>query len=505
MIKPLLLSVDSQPLYQQLYQHLRQAILTGELKRGMQLPSSRSLASQLSLSRNTVLNAYEQLIAEGYLESHSGQGTFVSINLPELDQPTSTVSGSTHESHAQHRLADHALAQIFAPQMTDSASNAEFIGQPLSSGIPALAEFPSGLWQRLQHQQIRYLSKATLGYQAVKGFAPLREAIAKHIGITRQVQCSPEQILITTGAQSALNLAVHGLLNHGEQVWMEDPGHLGIRGVLLGAGASIVPVPVDHEGLQVSVGIAAAPNARLVYVTPSHQFPLGSALSLSRRLRLLDWATQQQAYILEDDYDSEYRYAGRPIASLYSLDRAERVLYVGTFSKVLFPALRIGYLVLPPNLVEPFTVLRRLADVHTPLINQATLAEFINAGHFSRHIYRMCQLYAQRREYMLKLLAELGLEVNAPPAGMYCTAWLPEGINAQMVTTLAAQRGLMVENVNHFALRPLARQGIIIGYAGFSFDTMRTAIEQLDQILQQLQTGTINRSRIGTGTRSSQH
>ncbi|WP_110516626.1 PLP-dependent aminotransferase family protein [Herpetosiphon llansteffanensis] len=492
MIKPLLLSVDSQPLYQQLYQHLRQAILTGELKRGMQLPSSRSLASQLSLSRNTVLNAYEQLIAEGYLESYSGQGTFVSSSLPELDLPTLQSNIPAHTSQAQHRLADHALDQMYAPQMTDNATSAHLIGQPLSSGIPAIADFPSGLWQRLQHQQIRHLGKASLGYQDAKGYAPLREAIAKHISLTRQVQCSPEQILITNGAQAALNLAIHGLLNPGEQAWMEDPGYLGVRGVLLGAGATIVPVPVDHDGLQVASGIALAPHARLVYVTPSHQFPLGSTLSLSRRLQLLEWAAQQQAYILEDDYDSEYRYAGRPIASLYSLDQAERVLYVGTFSKVLFPALRIGYLVVPPNLVEPFTVLRRLADVHTPLINQATLAEFINAGHFSRHIHRMCQLYAQRREYMLQLLNELGLEVNAPPAGMYCTAWLPAGINAQMVSSLAAQRGLMIENVNHFALRPISRQGILIGYAGFSPEVMRAGIEQLGQILQQLQTGTIN-------------
>jgi GntR family transcriptional regulator/MocR family aminotransferase len=274
------------------------------------------------------------------------------------------------------------------------------------------------------------------------------------------------------------------LLNPGDAAWVEDPGYLDARGALLGAGARLAPVPVDGEGLMVAEGIARAPHARLVYVTPSHQFPLGVTLSLARRLALLEWARQAEAYILEDDYDSEYRFAGRPLAALQGLDTAERVIYVGTFSKVLFPALRIGYLILPPPLVEPFTQVRRLIDVHSPVLEQAALADFLAEGHFTRHLRRMRTLYAARRAVLLEALRPLPFELHAPPAGLHCLAWLPPGVTARALTEAAAARGVVLWPLETFAMEPLPREGVVLGYAEHTPRQIREGVRQLAAALE---------------------
>ena len=297
------------PLYQQLYTHMRAAILSGELKGGMKLPSTRALADELGVSRNTVLNAYGQLMAEGYLEGVEGSGTFVARVLPDLllttpgrKVPTATQPRGA-ESH-QPILSERARLQLAAPQMFASPPASSELARPFRFGGPALDAFPYELWSRLVVRQARRMPGSAFTYQDPAGYRPLREAIAAHVTLSRRVHCKPDQIIIVSGSQGALDLASRMLLNAGDPVWLEDPGYLSARGAFLGAGVQIIPVPVDHEGLVVKAGIARAPQARLVYVTPSHQFPLGVTMSLARRLALLDWAKRAGAYILEDDYDS---------------------------------------------------------------------------------------------------------------------------------------------------------------------------------------------------------
>jgi len=473
------------PLYQQLYTHLRTAILSGKLKHGLKLPSTRALADELSVSRNTVFNTYRQLMAEGYLESVEGSGTFVARVLPDrlLTTPGRKIPIDTQPRRAESRqplFSERARLQLAAPQMTASLPpSSSGLPRPFASGTPALDAFPYKLWSRLVVQQARRMPGSAFTYQDPAGYRPLREAIAAHVTVSRQVHCTPEQIIIVSGSQGALDLAARMLVNAGDPVWMEDPGYLGARGAFLGAGAHIIPVPIDDQGLVVETGIVRAPQARLVYLTPSHQFPLGATLSLARRLALLDWAKRAEAYILEDDYDSEYRFAGRPLAALQGLDDADRVIYIGTFSKVLFPALRIGYLILPPPLVDAFLTVRHLIDVHTPMLEQAVLTDFMAEGHFSRHLRRMRTLYAERRAALLEAVSELPLEIHSPEAGIHCIGWLPAGLDERSVVRQATAHGLDLWTVSNFSLEPLARQGLLLGYGGFSVPEIKAGVRRL--------------------------
>jgi GntR family transcriptional regulator/MocR family aminotransferase len=474
------------PLYQQLYSHLQSAILSGELKGGMKLPSTRALAGELNVSRNTVVNAYEQLIAEGYLESVEGSGTFVTRVLPDLlltPPARRRVPADTRSRRAeagQPLFSERARLQLAAPQMSPSRSSFNNRPpRPFSFGMPALDAFPYELWSKLVLRQARRMREGAFTYQDAAGYRSLREAIAAHVTVSRQVHCAPEQIIIVSGSQGALDLAVRMLIDTGDPVWMEDPGYFGARGALLGAGAQIIPVPVDHEGLVVEAGIARASQARLVYLTPSHQFPLGVTLSLARRLALLDWARSADAYILEDDYDSEYRFAGRPLAALQGLDEAGRVIYIGTFSKVLFPALRLGYLILPPPLVEAFLTVRRLIDIHPPMLEQAVLTDFMVEGHFRRHLRRMRTLYAERRAALLEAARDLPLEIHSPEAGIHCVGWLPEGMDDLSLVHQAAAHGLNLWPVSSFSIEPLARKGLVLGYGEYSVPQIEDGVRRL--------------------------
>ena len=481
-INPFSSDLDA-PLYQQLYAYMQAAILSGELKRGMKLPSTRALADEFSISRNTVLNAYRQLMAEGYLESAEGSGTFVTRVLPEhlLMAPSPTAPTNTQLLESRQPLfSEHARLQIAASQMTASLSpSSSGLPRPFASATPALDVFPYKLWSRLVIRQARRMPDSAFAYQDAAGYRPLREAIATHVTISRRVHCTPEQIIIVSGSQGALDLVSRMLINAGDPVWMEDPGYLGARGAFLGANAHIIPVPVDHEGLVVETGIARAPQARLVYLTPSHQFPLGVTMSLARRLALLDWAKRTGSYILEDDYDSEYRFAGRPLAALQGLDNADRVIYIGTFSKVLFPALRIGYLILPLPLVDMFLTVRSLIDVHTPMLEQAVLTDFIVEGHFARHLRRMRTLYAERRAALIEAVSELPLEIYSPKAGIHCIGWLPDGMDDLSLVRKAAAQGLDLWPISNFCIEPLARKGLLLGYGGYSVSEIKDAARRL--------------------------
>ncbi|HRE28988.1 MAG TPA: PLP-dependent aminotransferase family protein, partial [Anaerolineales bacterium] len=357
---PVVLQPDPQQptaLYRQLYLNLRDAILAGRLKRGARLPSTRELAVSLNISRNTVLNAFEQLLAEGYLETTPASGTFVSLHLP-VDKPGQRPLADSRLTHWSK------LARSFrsAPALHVGDRGSER-SRAFRAGLPALDAFPFKLWGRLVARRARHLDRALLDYQTTAGYRPLREAIAAHVTVSRQVRCTADQIVIVSGSQGALDLVARLLVDPGDPVWLEDPGYLGARGAFAGAGARIVPVPVDAEGLRVEVGRQRCIDARLAYLTPSHQFPLGVTLSLQRRLELLDWARSANAYVVEDDYDSEYRFHGRPLAALQGLDETGRVIYVGTFSKTLFPSLRLGYLILPHGLLDTFLAAKAYTEV----------------------------------------------------------------------------------------------------------------------------------------------
>ena len=479
--------VSNMPLYQALYSHMRAAILSGELQGGMRLPSTRALAEELNISRNTVLNAYRQLLAEGYLEGREGSGTFVAHVLPEqlLTAPypashTGKVAQPPRAKSPRPVFSERAKAQIAVSQPPSDGT----LPRPFTPEAPALDAFPYQLWSRLVVRQIRRMPVNLYMYQDSAGYRPLREAIAAHVTVSRQVHCTPEQVMIVPGSQGALDLAARMLVNAGDLVWIEDPGYSGARGAFLGAGASVIPVPVDGEGLVVDIGTARAPQARLVYLTPSHQFPLGVTMSLPRRLALLDWAKRANAYILEDDYDSEFRFGTRPLATLQGLDDADRVIYIGTFSKVLFPSLRIGYMILPPALVDPFLNVRRLIDIHSPMLEQAVLADFMIEGHFTRHLRRMRTLYAERRSALLEAARGLPMEIDSPEAGIHCVGWLLDGKDDRLLANKAADYDLNLTPISNFSIEPLARKGFLLGYGGYSVQDIKDGVRRLEALLR---------------------
>lgn len=485
------------PLYRQLYERLRAEILEGQLEAGARLPSTRALASQLGVSRNTTALAYQQLLLEGYIESRVGDGTRVARLRPER------LSRARHTSRISHR------AETRRPQTSQDSllsrrgqllANAPYPGEMYANrpaagkqvfrvGQPDATHFPYETWARLVAKHARQSLRVVSVYPNAQGYLPLREAIAAHIGITRGVHCSPEQIVVTAGSQGALDLVARVLLDPGDRAWVEDPGYLGARGALLSAGASLAPVPVDREGMMVEAGRQRYREARLAVVTPSHQFPTGVTMSLIRRLALLQWASEAQAWIAEDDYDSEYRFSGRPLEALQGLDGGQRVIYIGTFSKVLIPALRLGYLVAPVALVDGFIAARRFTDAHLPLLEQMALADFMTEGHFARHLRRMRLLYQERRDALIGALTrDLGdvLEVGASEAGMHLVAWLPVGMSVRAVAHQASTHGQRLLPVIASAPQESRREGLLLGFANDSPDELQAGVRVLASALRAL-------------------
>lgn len=474
------------PLFRQLYTGLRSAILTGRLEGGTRLPPTRLLARELHLSRNTIVNAFEQLIAEGYLEGKMGSGTYVAHVLPEealqvQKRSSAPLAGQQQDAHLSAWGRQLAGKDVRAVRYADDV-------RAFQPGIPAIDQFPYKLWARLAADCWRAPEPRLLSYADAQGYLPLREAVVSYLKATRGMQCEPEQVIITTGTQQALDLAARIILNPGETVAMEDPGYLGARIALAGAGASILPIGVDQDGLRVDQLKARQEPIRLIYVTPSHQYPIGVTMSLARRLALLEWAARTGAWILEDDYDSEYRYAGPPLAALQGLDQRGCVLYLGTFSKVLLPSLRLGYLVVPPALAETFARGRGAIDRHSSNMDQYILAAFIREGHFARHIRRMKGLYQERQETLLaearRRLSGL-LDVQPATAGLHVMGWLPNGIDDQRAVHLAQARGVDSSPLSVYALTSQPRGGLVLGYACANPPAIRTAIEQLARALEQ--------------------
>jgi GntR family transcriptional regulator/MocR family aminotransferase len=457
------------PLYRQLYDSLRRAILAGQLAPGARLQSTREMAAELNVSRNTVVNAYEQLLAEGYLEGQVGSGTYVSRALPEDLLDVKTVTRSLTRP-VRKGLGLSERGKVFAAFARGVPRAPEEV-RPFQPGVPALDAFPFDIWSKLLARHWRNPPDALLGYGEPQGHAPLRRAVSSYLGLSRAVRCAPEQVVIVDGAQMAFDLVARVLLDPGEAVWLEEPGYPGARAAFTAAGARLVHVPVDEEGLDVTAGAGLEANVRLIYVTPSHQFPLGMTMSLPRRLALLDWAGRAGAWVVEDDFDSEYRYEGRPLASLQGLDNDGRVVYVGTFSKVLFPSLRLGYLVVPPGLVDAFVAARAMSGRHSPTVEQAVLTDFIEEGHFGRHIRRMRTLYRERQAALLAALREEAgdlVEVEPSVAGIHLAAWLPEGLDDKEVSREALRRGVEARPMSGFYAGKPGRGGVELGYAAYS-------------------------------------
>jgi GntR family transcriptional regulator/MocR family aminotransferase len=474
------------PLFRQVYDGLRTAILAGRLTPGTRLPASRGLARELNVARNTVLNAYEQLLAEGYLEGRLGSGTYVPHALPDdllragpppvRDRPPAGTRRSLSRRGTALARARVSVAQT-APKL-----------RPFRPGVPSFDDFPFELWGRLVARRWRRPPPELLSYGDPAGYRPLREAIATHVQVARAVRCTADQVVIVTGSQQGLDLTARVLLDPGESAWIEDPLYPGTRGAFQGADVRFVPVPVDRDGLDVAAGAARCPDARLAYVTPSHQYPLGVVMSLPRRLALLDWARRAGAWVLEDDYDSEFRYSGRPLAALQGLDRDGRVIYLGTFSKVLFPSLRLGYLIVPPDLVDAFTAARAAADRFACTLTQAVVADFIAEGHFARHVRRMRTLYAARQEALVRAARrELGgfVEVEPSEAGLHLLGWLADGLDDQEVSAAAGAAGIEAPPLSRYRLEP-GRGGLMLGYAAYDVRPIREGVRRLAEVLRSL-------------------
>jgi GntR family transcriptional regulator/MocR family aminotransferase len=469
------------PMYDQLSEWFRRAIMDGRLRPGQRVPSTRSLAKELNISRIPVLSAYEQLYAEGYLETFIGAGTCVARAIPgEAFVPAQRTAQPKKSQSAPRRISRRVAALKTAPQTWADNQGAFRIG------LPALDHFPSMAWSKLLHRHARNPPIGHMVYGSPMGHLPLREAIAEYLSTVRAVRCDASQVLITTGSQQGLQICAHALLEAKDRVWMEDPGYPGARQALRTAGADIVPVPVDDEGLNVDAGIRLGKNALAIYISPSHQFPLGVTMSAARRMQLLNWAARTGAWIIEDDYDSEYRFGGRPLASLQGMDADDRVIYVGTFSKVMFPALRVGYVVAPKDLIEAFATVRDAFDTFSSTLYQAALADFITEGQFARHIRRMRALYLERRTALLDAIDQHmdgKLEVIGTHAGMQLTALLPRGVDDVALSIETAKLGIATRPLSICYAKPPKRGGVLLGYSGVSAVEIRDGVRKLRSCL----------------------
>jgi GntR family transcriptional regulator / MocR family aminotransferase len=470
-------------LYRWLYEELRTAILAGHLRPGARLPATRDLALQYGLSRPTLVSAFEQLRSEGYVEGKVGSGTYVSKTLPDemLQAPRTKVPG--HIPRRRIRLSEYAGRLTMQPRFERAPAKAFRAHQP---GLDA---FPAALWAQVAARRLRRVSTQLLAGGDALGYKPLRAAVAEYLNTSRGVKCSADQVLIISGVQQALDRTAHLLVNPGDPVWMEEPGYSGAAAALRAVGAKICGVPVDGEGLSLELGNLRCPKPRLVYVTPAHQFPLGVTMSLARRLSLLEWARRSGTIIFEDDYDSEYRYSGRPIPALQGLDQAGVVIFAGSFSDVLFPALRLGYLVVPTDMVDIFAAAEAVSTQHPPLIDQAILCDFIREGHFARHVRRMRELYADRLATLLDATSkQLGGLLEIPPvdAGLRTVGWLKGGITAEQAAKAAAERGVEVIPLGRYAYGRTRKDGLVLGFAAVDNRELRRGVEQLARALHGL-------------------
>jgi GntR family transcriptional regulator/MocR family aminotransferase len=464
------------PAYQWLYTALRTQILSGQLRTGTRLPSSRDLARQYGLARGTIINAFQQLQSEGYVQGSVGAGTYVSRVLPEGLLHVSHIGGLKPVGRAKR-----------TPVLSNYGRRAKLFGgyenrptRAFRANLPALDLFPVTLWTKITMRCLRRVSTRHLMACEPFGHMPLRQAIAEYLRRSRGVRCEPDQVAVVSGVQEALDIAARLLVNRGDPVCVENPCYPGAVMAFEAYGATIHRTAVDREGI--AVHQLPARGVRLIYVTPGHQFPLGTTMSVARRLELLEWTQKSGALIFEDDYDSEYRYSGRPVPALQGLDERGMVLYAGSFSKVLFPALRLGYMVIPSDLLPRFEAVQSLTSRHAPMLEQLVLTEFIREGHFGRHIRRMREVYAERLSVLLEeaktKLAGL-LEISNIEAGLQTVGWLREGIDAEAALVAAATRSVDLIPLGRYGHGRGIPEGLQVGFAALEPKEIRRGVREL--------------------------
>ena len=473
----------------QLHGALRELILSGSFAVGERLPASRTLARELSLSRTTVIEAFDRLTAEGLIESRVGAGAFVSRAL-DTERPRAPPQDAVAPRSARPPQLSRTMTQAVSRFGDRARLPSE--ARAFTTALPAFEAFPVAQWARLSARHWRTPRPQVMGYGEPGGQAALRQAIALHLRANRGIACDAQQIFIVGGAQHAFHLVGSMLLNPGDKVWFENPGAIGARNSLIAAGAELVPVPVDEHGLRVAEGLRLAPQFRLAFVTPSHQQPLGMVMSLQRRFELLQAAAQAGAWIIEDDYDGEFSFGGPPLPTLKSVDATGLVIHVGTFSKSLFPSLRLGYLLAPPALVEPLDAIMSRLMHGVPTHTQAVVADFIGEGHFAAHIRRMRRLYAERHEALCNAAAAQlagALDVERSSSGLHTVGWLRAGHDEAAVVSAAAQRQVTVSPIARYSIAPRAagdRQGLVLGFGGVTPAQIEGGLAVLAQVLERL-------------------
>jgi GntR family transcriptional regulator/MocR family aminotransferase len=474
-----------EPLYQQLYRQIRDELASGNFSGNFSpLPSSRELAADLGISRPTVRLAFSKLHAEGYIRSEVKSGTFVAHPLPET-----FLSAEKRAIGRPPRISDRVRAipdQRVGKEFDLGAANAE-AGVSLVPSMPAVDEFPIDIWERLRARVLAEKGAHLLRYASNRGDADLRKAIAAYLCDFRAARCHPDQIVIVAGMQQAMLISAMVLLNPGDAVWIEDPGYHQARRVFTFAGAKVVPKPLDQEGIVITRS-SKEPLPRIIYITPSHQFPMGVTMSFERRTALLDFARQHDAFIFEDDYDAEFRFTGPPLPSLQGLDDSSRVIYAGTMSKILYPSLRLGYIVAPEQLVDSMAKIRSTMDQHSPAIDQATLARFITEGFFLSHVRRMRKLYSERRNFFIeqfnKLLGDRFI-LQVPEAGLNFVAWLKREEDFSMVRRVTLEIGVKPSPLSNFCIQPMLKPAFVFGFAAWTPAQTRQSLVKLASALRQ--------------------
>jgi GntR family transcriptional regulator / MocR family aminotransferase len=470
---------SSVPFYLQIYEGVRAAITSGRLSPGQRLPSTRTLAEELQISRYPVFSAFDQLLQEGYLDGKVGSGTFVRYNIP--DEVSRPIGARRPPVHAEPTA-------VAPPAATGESRRTSDMG-PLAANCPALDRFPHEIFGRL----IRRHATTPPDLQAYgdpAGYGPLREAIAEYLRTARAVDCDASQVLIVGGSQMGLMITALALTKGESAVCVEEPGYEGAKQALCIAGATVIPVAVDKEGIDVAALARLDSPVSLVHVTPSHQYPLGMSMGLARRLELLRWAARAGAWIIEDDYDSEFRYASRPVGSLQGMDSDGRVIYLGTFSKVLFPALRLGYMVVPRQLVDAFVRVRTALDILSPTLSQLVVNDFLRDGQFARHLRRMRAVYMGRRDALLEALREDAadvLTIGNADAGLHVVAFLRDGIDDHEVVRRAAALGIYPSPLSSCYMGPGSRPGLLIGFGSSDEQALRTSVRALASVIRDLQ------------------
>ena len=463
--------LDAQPLGVRVFERLRGAILDGGLAGGSRLPSSRVMAGDLGVSRNTVEWAYGQLVAEGYVVRRQGAGSYVAETPPPRDRPPAAVEAPL-SNRPPRTLSSRAKALEAYPGHRGLSLGAAF-----TPSLPSLEFFPRAIWGRLMREAMRRPGPDLWAYGPSNGLPELRAAIAAQVAAGRGVRCSPDQVIVATSTQQAIELAARLVTEDGDTAWVEDPGYVPSRMGLESVGLKIAGVPIDSEGLSLEAGLAAAPQARLCVVTPSHQYPLGVEMSPARREALLAWARDAEGWILEDDYDGDYRYSGRPLAALQAMDRSARVIYIGTFNKTLFPSIRIAFAVVPEDLVQPMINAKHVADGHNGTLAQAALAEFISAGHFATHLRRTRAAYDERRQALLDALKTLGDAVTIGPSdgGMHLAVHFTFACDDREIAAACGRRGVEAQALSRYRIAP-GPPGLVLGYACAAPSRIRSAM-----------------------------